>query len=59
MHWVIDRLPAPKSPRVLTNDLSLLPAFQPVRIGTYLHGTTNRTGIHGVAVIIKPNETGF
>ena len=56
---IIECFAATEGAFVLTNDLSILPTFQPIRIGAYLHGTTNCAGIDGVTVVIEPDQTGL
>ena len=63
-HWqvmqgIIDRFASPEGALVLTNDLPILPTFQPIRIGADLHGTTNCAGIDGVTVVVKTHEAGL
>lgn len=59
MQRIIDCFTATEGARVLTNDLAILPAFQPIRVGPDLHRTTNCTGIDGVTVVIKPDQAGL
>lgn len=59
MQGIIDRFAAPEGPLMLADNLAILPAFQPIRIGAYLNRTTDRAGINGVAIVVKPHEAGL
>lgn len=59
MQGIIDRFSTPKGAFMLANNLAILPAFQPIRIGAYLNRTTDRAGINGVAIVVKPHEAGL
>ncbi len=59
MQRIIDRFAATEGPPMLADDLAILPAFQPVRVGAYLDRATDRAGINGVAIVIKAGETGL
>lgn len=56
MQRIIDRLAATEGAFMLADDLAILPAFQPVRVGPDLHGATDRAGVNGVAVIVKTDQ---
>ncbi len=59
MQRIIDRFAATEGAFVLTNDLAILPTLQSIRISPDLYGAADRTGIDGVTVVIKPDQTGL
>ena len=59
MQRVIDRFTAPECAFMLTNDLPVLPTFQPIRIGAYLNRATDCASIDGITVVVEPGEAGF
>lgn len=59
MQRIIDRFAATEGAFVLTDNLPVLPTFQPIRIGTDLHGATNCAGIDGITVVVEPDEAGL
>lgn len=44
---------------VLPDDLPILPELDPLGIGTDFDGSANGPAIHGVAVLVEPDETGL
>src|SRR5690606_12837286 len=56
---VVDGLVAPEGSGVLPHDLAVLPELDPLGIGTDLDGAANGPAIHGVAVLVEPDETGL
>lgn len=59
MQRIIDRFATTKGAFVLPDDLSLLPAFQSIRVGPDLNRTTDRAGTDRVTVVIKPDQAGL
>ena len=44
---------------VLPHDLAVLPELDPLGIGTDLDRSANGPAVHGVAVLVEPDETGL
>lgn len=59
MERVVDRLVTAKGTIMAGDNLTILPAFQPVGIGAYLDRTADRTGIDRVAVLVEAHEAGL
>ena len=59
MQRVVDGLVAPEGSGVLTHDFSVLPELDPLGIGTDLDRSANGPAVHGVAVLVEPDETGL
>jgi len=57
--WVVDRLAATEGPIMAPHDLSVLPAFQAIGIGSDLDRPANRAGVGRVTVLVEPHEAGF
>ena len=56
---IVDRIVAPECSRMATDNLAVLPAFQPVGIGPDLDRAPDRAGIDRVAVLVEPHEAGL
>lgn len=59
MQGIVDGVVAPEDPIMASDDLSVLPAFQPVCVSPDLDRPPDRPGIHRVAVLVEAHETGF
>jgi len=59
MQGIKDGLAATEGTLVLTNDLAILPTFQPISIGADIDGPPDRTGIDRVSVVVEPDQAGF
>jgi hypothetical protein len=59
MERVVDRLATTEGAIMAGDNLTILPAFQPVGIGADLDGPPDRTGIDRVAVLVEAHEAGL
>ena len=59
MQGIVDRVVAPEDPIMASDDLSVLPAFQPVCVSPDLDRPPDRSGIHRVAVLVEAHEAGL
>ncbi|ODT58915.1 MAG: hypothetical protein ABS73_11470 [Paracoccus sp. SCN 68-21] len=58
MQRVVDGLVASESSSVLPHDLAVLPELDPFGISSDLDRPTNGAAIHGVAILVEPDEAG-
>ena len=56
---IVDRVVAPERSRMATDNLAVLPTFQPVGIGPDLDRPPDRPGIDRVAILVEVHEAGL
>ena len=59
MQGIVDGVVAPEDPVMPSDDLAVLPAFQPVGIGPDLDRPPDSTGVDRVAVLVEAHEAGL
>ncbi len=56
---IVDGVVAAEDTGMASDDLTVLPAFQPIGIGSDLNRPAARTGIDRVAVLVEADQAGF
>lgn len=56
MQGIIDGIIAPEGAQMLPYNLTVLPAFNPLGVGSDFYRASDGTGINRVAVLVKPYE---
>jgi hypothetical protein len=59
MQRIVDRLAAAEGALMPGDDLTVLPAFQPIGIGADLDRPPDRAGVDRVAVLVEAHEAGL
>ncbi len=59
MQGIVDRVVAPEDPIMASDNLAVLPAFQPVGVSPDLDRPPDRPGIDRVAVLVEAHEAGL
>lgn len=59
MQGIVDGFASPEGTGVHADNLTILPAFQPISVGTYFHRATDRASVNRVSVVVEPDEAGL